>query len=139
MRRNYVMIIISYFLVVLGFELLLHWFFGRNIVPTLTNFYLSDGKKDSITTLVDNFLPGIVLGLANGWFGKNQSLLTVSLSAGVLDVGIVASELLYLPFFRVGSLWWWPLAAGDIIFRILTTLVFVGLFTYAGWRGGQGR
>jgi hypothetical protein len=125
--KSEVLVFIS-FLGVVCVEVFVHWLLANNAAPTLTRFYLSESKRNSITALVDNFLPAIILGVVNGWFGWNWSTRKLTLSASFLSIGIVASETLFQLFFRSESLWWWPPTINDINFRLLTTLVFMGLF-----------
>ncbi|MBZ5510286.1 MAG: hypothetical protein LAN70_03870 [Acidobacteriia bacterium] len=135
MRRKSEAVIFGYFAGVLGVEVLLHLLLASHAVPALSSFYLSESKRDSITTLLDNFLPGIVLGIVNGWYAWEWSARKLVVSTILLCGGVVASECLYQLFFPPGKLWWWPPEVGDVIFRVATTSVFLGLFTYAGVRG----
>lgn len=135
MKRKNEAVILMYFVGVLAAEMLLHLLLAVNAVPTLSSFYLSESKRNSITTLVDNFLPAIVLGIVNGWYGWKWSTRKIVMSTGLLCLGLVASGALYQLFFRPGQLWWWPPTVGDIVFRVATTSVFLGMFTYAGFRG----
>jgi hypothetical protein len=128
-------VILRYFLAVLVAEVLLHLLLASNTLPTLTSFYLSESKRNSITTLIDNFLPGIVLGIVNGWYGWEWSTRKIAVSTALLCVGVVALGSLYQSFFRPDQLWWWPPTLGDVIFRVATTSVFLGMFTGAGIRG----
>ncbi len=135
MLRKSELVIFLYFVGVVLVEVLFHLLLASNTEPTLTSFYLSESKRTSVTTLIDNFLPGIVLGIVNGWYGWKWPTRRIILSAALLCLGIVASSCLYQLFFRPGQLWWWPPQLGDIFFRVATTSAFLGMFTYAGWRG----
>ena len=139
MRRKSEAVILGYFVGVLVVEVLLHLLLASDAIPALSSFYLSESKRDSITTLLDNFLPGIVLGIANGWYGWEWSTRKLVVSTILLCGGVVASECLYQLFFQPGQLWWWPPKVGDVIFRVATTSVFLGLFTYAGVRGRRSK
>jgi hypothetical protein len=131
MKRDSEIIILSSFFAIIGLEVLLHWFLASKGAPVLTTFYLSESKRNSITTLVDNFLPAILLGSATGWFGRQWSIRKTIVSLILLMTGIVASALLYRPFFSPELLWWWPPTTGDVVFRTLTTLFFLGFFDSA--------
>jgi hypothetical protein len=135
MQRKNETVIFTCFLGILFVEILLHLLFASNAVPTLSAFYLSESKRNSVTTLFDNFLPGIVLGIVNGWYGWEWPPRKIVVSTVLLCVGIVTMGSLYQFFFRPGQLWWWPPQLGDVLFRVATTSVFLGMFTYAGVRG----
>jgi hypothetical protein len=135
MERKGEFVIFLAFVLTLFVEVLLHLLLASNVVPTLSTLYLSESKRNSITTLLDNFAPGIILGILNGCHGWRWPLRKMIAAVALLCVGIVASGALYQLFFRPGQLWWWPPQLGDIFFRIATTSVFLGLFTYAGIRG----
>jgi hypothetical protein len=135
MKRKSEITILLWFVSVLLIELSLHLTLARNGIPALSALYLSESKHSSITTLLDNFLPGIVLGIVNGWYGGRWATYKIGTSAALLCAGIVASAVLYQAFFRPGQLWWWPPQLGDVLFRVATTSAFLGLFTYGGVRG----
>jgi hypothetical protein len=112
------------FAVVIGFELLLHWFLASS--ETLRPLYLSSKKTNSITGLID------ILGLVNGWIGYKWSIRRLCLAATFFAAGIVASLELYRVFFPHERLWWWPPQAGETVFQLGAALLVLGLFTYQG-------
>jgi hypothetical protein len=118
------------FAVVIGVELLLHWFLASN--ATLRGLYLSSKKTNSITGIIDNTIPSAILGLVNGWIGYRWPIRRLCLAAIVFAAGIIGSFRLYRVFCRREHLWWWPLQMGETIFQLATALLVLGLFTYQG-------
>jgi hypothetical protein len=135
MERKAEAVVFTYFAFVAIAELLLHLLLASSAMPGLSVLYLSEAKRNSVTTLFDNFLPSIILGIANGWYGGTWPTRKICVSATLLGIGVVGLDLMYPLFFRPDQLWWWPPTIGDAIFRLITTATFLGMFTYAGVRG----
>jgi len=75
MKRNNGQLIFGRLLAVVGLEVLLHWYLASHMNSTLTRLYLSSSKKSSITALVDNYLPAIIVAVPNarsGGFGQME-------------------------------------------------------------------
>jgi hypothetical protein len=138
MQRKSEAVVSVYFIVVMFVEVLVHLLLASDAIPSISSLYLSESKRSSVTTLIDNFLPGILLGIVNGWYGWEWPIRKIAISTALLCFGIVSLGSLYQFFFRPGQLWWWPPQVGDVLFRVVTTSVFLGIFTYAGLRGRTG-
>jgi hypothetical protein len=124
------LVILASFVTVIGFELLLHRLLASS--ASLRALYLSASKKDSITMIVDIYIPSAILGLVNGWVGYQWSVRRLCFMAAILAGGVLGAVAFYPQFFRQEHLWWWPPHTVDVIFWLLPALVLLGLFTYQG-------
>jgi len=124
------LVILASFATVIGFELLLHRLLASS--ASLRALYLSASKKDSITMIVDIYIPSAIVGLVNGWVGYQWSVRRLCFMVVILAGGVLGAAAFYPHFFRQEHLWWWPPHMVDVMFWLLPALIILGLFTYQG-------
>ena len=130
-RRTETFVIIS-FVGIIGAELLTHWFLKTGLSPTLRLMYLSDSKRNSITMLVDNYIPAAILGFVNGWVGHRWTTRRLNAFAVFLAGGITCAQVPYSFFFPKQLLWWWPPQWGEGLFWFAMATIFALFFSHLG-------
>jgi len=136
-RRGETLVAIA-FAGTLAAELLLHWFLKSGLSPTLRLLYLSNSKLNSITMLVDNYLPAAAVGVVNGWVGCQWSTRKLNTLAMVIAAGVTGAQVLYSFFFPKVLLWWWPPQWSEGLFWFATAIIFALFASYFG-ETGDGR
>jgi hypothetical protein len=130
-RKDEAFVVVS-FGGIIAAELLAHWFLKSDLSPTLQSMYLSNSKLNSITMLIDNWIPAAILGIVNGWVGYRWTTQKLNTVAVFLAAGITCSQSLYSLFFPKQLLWWWPPELGEGLFWFLTATVFAVFFSHLG-------
>jgi hypothetical protein len=126
------MMVILSFAMVFAIEVFLHWALARNVSPQLLAMYLSNSKLNSITMLIDNFLPSAFLGLVSGWVGYQWTTWRLNFFAVLLAFGVFGTHFIYRTFFPSAFLWWWPPELGEGLVWFGTGIVFALFFSHLG-------
>ena len=100
LRRRPETIVVLSFAAMFVVELLLHKALASDISPHLRAMYLSNSKLNSITMLVDDFLPSAILGLVSGWVGYQWATRRLTLVAVFLALGVTCIHFVCHVFFR---------------------------------------
>ncbi len=134
--------VVGSLVLIIAVELLVHWLLSSGLCPTARLFYLSDDKRNSITMLIDIFIPSGILGFVSGYAGYRWTTRKLNAAAIILASAITCSEVLYSFFFPHVLLWWWPPKLGEALFWFVTAAVFLLFFAHLGRNiqvGRQGR
>jgi hypothetical protein len=132
LRRRPETIVVLSFAAMFAVELLMHWALARDISPHLRAMYLSNSKLNSITMLVDGFLPSAILGLVSGWVGYQWTTPKLNLVAVLLALGVTCVHFVYHMFFPSALLWWWPPEWGEGLIWFGTGTIFALFFSHFG-------
>ena len=132
LRRRPETIVVLSFAAVFAVELLVHWALARDVSPYLRAMYLSNSKLNSITMLVDDFLPPAILGLVSGWVGYEWAARKLNLVAVFLAFGVTCVHFVYRMFFPGAVLWWWPPEWGEGVIWFGMGTIFALFFSHFG-------
>ena len=131
LRRPDAIAVLS-FAAIVAVELLGHWALASDFSPHLRKMYLSNSKIDSITMLVDDFLPSAILGLVSGWIGYQWTTRKLNLVAVFLALGVTCVHFVYRVFFPAAVLWWWPPEWGEGLIWFGLGMIFALFFSHFG-------
>ncbi len=135
------LIILGGFVVVVAFELFVHWYMssGYPFSSTLLHWYVHryphTDKGDG--GLLDFLLPAIILGLLVGWVGWRWSLGMLALFVVITGVGIVVIEPIYTHFLSRDLVWWLPETTGGFIRNVVFWTIGVCVLAQFGRRLGK--
>ena len=132
LRRRPETIVVLSFVAMFAVELLVHRALASDLSPRLRAMYLSNSKLNSITMLVDDFLPAAILGLASGWVGYQWTTRKLNLVAVFLALGVTSVHFVYHVFFPGTALWWWPPEWGEGLIWFGMGAIFALFFSHFG-------
>jgi len=113
-------------------ELFAHWALASDLSPRLRTMYLSNSKLNSITMLVDDYLPSATLGFLSGWVAHRWVVRKLNAAAVLLALGVTGVHFLYATFFPRALLWWWPPEWGEGLLWFATGAIFTLFFAHLG-------
>jgi hypothetical protein len=123
-----VLMVICGYLVIAGFELLMHWILGLRPLRALLWVYLWRTPNSGMALFPDLILPAVLLGLWNGWVGRKAPVRRAVAFVVPLAAGIVALFPLYALLVGQELIWSWPKNHIEAGLRFAILLFSTGLF-----------